>query len=80
MLDPSICASITNEEEANELLEDSAINMPFKQRLNFTNLVDLDPTFDPGFLSKPIPEEKKKGNYSTGVDNNNNHNNNTLIT
>ena len=67
MLDPSICASITREEEANELLDNSVIIVPFKERVKFTNLIDLSPTFDAKFISEPIPEEKKKGNYSTGV-------------
>ena len=60
MLDPSICASIKKEEKANELLEKIAIIISRKDRLRFTNLVDLAPTFDATFVSQPISDEKKR--------------------
>ena len=65
---PEIRASITKEEAENELLNTSKIVLPLQKRVEITDLTNSSPqVIDKRFAAKPIPDEKKQNNFSTGM-------------
>ena len=67
MIDTSIRAYITKEEEKNEVLETSTIILPKKARKQSNFIYKNQPTFDPTYLENLVNEEKKEANSATGL-------------
>ena len=60
MIDPSICASITKEEEKNKVLATITIILPTKSREHSIFICNNQPTLDPTYLENPINEGGKR--------------------
>ena len=68
MIDPSIRAYITKEEEKNKVLATSTIILSKKAKEHTIFICNnQQPTFDPTYLEKPVNEEIKEANFATGM-------------